>query len=63
MVLGTHAPESDSHPLGVLCTTLPLDAQGGIKGGLDLAFCFALRCSASLDSGFRQNDRSCAKNP
>ena len=21
--------------MGVLCTTLPLDAQGGIKGGLD----------------------------
>jgi len=33
----------------VLCTTLPLDAQGGIKGGLDLAFRFALRCPAPLD--------------
>ena len=40
----------------VLCITLPLDAQGGIKGGLDLPFRFALRCPAPLDSGFRRND-------
>ncbi len=44
----------------VLCTTLPLDAQGGIKGGLDLVFRFGHRCPAPLDSGFRRNDVSCA---
>ena len=44
----------------VLCTTLPLDAQGGIKGGLDLPFRLALRCPAPMDSGFRRNDGNCA---
>ena len=48
---------------GVLCTTLPLDAQGGIKGGLDLVFRFALRCPAPLDSGFRRNDGGYAQHP
>ncbi len=33
----------------VLCTTFPLDTQEGIKGGLDLAFRFALYCPAPLD--------------
>ena len=47
----------------VLCTTLPLDAQGGIKGGLDLPFRLALRCPAPMDSGFRRNDGNCAKVP
>ena len=47
----------------VLCTTLPLDAQGGIKGGLDLSFRLALRCPAPMDSGFRRNDGNCAKVP
>ena len=62
----TQRMPEDERPLyarGVMCTTLPLDAQGGIKGGLDLAFHLALRCPAPLDSGFRRNDRSCAQHP
>ncbi len=50
-------------PIRVLCTTLPLDAQGGLKGGLDLVFRFGRRCPAPLDSGFRRNDGGCAQNP
>ena len=47
----------------MLCTTLPLDVQGGIKGGLDSAFRFVLRCPAPLDSGFRRNDGGYAQHP
>ena len=54
---------NDVDRVGVLCTTLPLDAQGGIKGGLDLMFRFRRRCLAPLDSGFRRNDGGCAQNP
>ncbi len=54
---------SPSRGEGVLCTTLPLDAQGGIKGGLDSVFRFALHSPAHLDSGFRRNDGSCAQHP
>ena len=36
--------------------TLPLDAQGGTKGGLDEDFCFVPSVISPLDSDFRRND-------
>ncbi len=44
------------------CKTLPLDAQGGIEGGLDDAFCFGSARPTPLDSGFRRNVSSYAQH-
>ena len=38
--------------------TLPLDVQGGIKGGLDTPFHFEPVIETRLDSGLRRNDGS-----
>ena len=36
--------------------SLPLDVQGGTKGGLDLSLRFGTTCRTPLDSDFRRND-------
>ena len=40
----------------MLCTTLPLDVQGGIKGGLESTVRFGNNSTPHLDSDFRRND-------
>ena len=50
-------------PLWVLCTTLPLDIQGGIQGGLDAAFRFGNITRTLLDSDFRRIDEVVQSTP
>ena len=55
-VHGCFAHLSPLTPKGVLCIPLPLDVQGGIKGGVESTVRFGSNSTPHLDSDFRRND-------